>query len=238
MTFITNDIELILWCYAISGLLLVLVVDSLSIFRQLIKDNQQMQIWGCLKHCAPLSVSLTAMSIQNNGVRFFLGLWAGNAMLGLFAVAYQIFTMPSMIFMAALNFYLKKSVKTAVNNHTSLIKYCFIGVFTILIGWLLLGKTFINIFFGDAFLVIYIPCSFLIACLIFKFIGYVYQWNMMNLGEYKRIAKHQVLLSILITFSSAICVYLYGLIGSYVALALSAFFYYCYFFILAKNQKL
>jgi O-antigen/teichoic acid export membrane protein len=229
------DIQLTLWVYALSGLLFLSILEGKSIIRNIAKNRVNLRVWPCLKHCAPLGISLTAMSIQNNGVRFFLGLWSGNTVLGLFAIAYQIFIMPSMIFMAALNFYLKKASKEHLINKGLLIKLCVATVSLLVLAWFLLGEFFIRLFFGEPFLAIFVPCTYLLSCLIFKFLGYVYQWNMMNLGEYRLIAKHQIIVSVLITLSSAISIYLFGLMGSYIALAFSALIYFIYFFYLDRN---
>jgi O-antigen/teichoic acid export membrane protein len=235
LTILTGDIQLTLWGYALSGLVFLSIVNGKSIIDNIYNDSQKIQILACLRHCAPLSISLTAMSIQNNGVRFFLGLWAGNSVLGLFAIAYQIFTMPSMVFMAALNFYLKKSSKEKTLDQYLILKLCIPAVLMMLLAWYLLGNYFINLFFGAPFLVIFVPCIYLIASLIFKFLGYFYQWNLMNRGEYKMIAKHQVLVSILVTLSSAISVYYLDLVGGYIALVSSAFIYCFYFYFLNKK---
>jgi O-antigen/teichoic acid export membrane protein len=240
ISFITNDIYFAMWGYALSGLFYVLITDGKNIFQNIKNDDKDIEVFKCFKEFYPLSISLTSMSIQNNGTRFFLGLFGGDYFLGLFSIAYQLFNMPYMIFMAAFNFYLKKTKTTELNTqvtlkHLYLISFIFTMVTAIF--WLLFGGLIVDLFFGEDFQKIVMPVFFLLLFTLFRYMAYCHQWKMMNNGHYKRIAKHQVLLSILISISSFVLVYFYQYNGAYAALASSCLLYYTYFLLLAKNES-
>jgi O-antigen/teichoic acid export membrane protein len=240
ISFITNDLYLAMWGYALSGAFYVFVTDGKNILQNIKNDDKNIEVIKCFKEFFPLSISLTSMSIQNNGTRFFLGLFGGEYFLGLFSIAYQLFNMPYMIFMAAFNFYLKKVKSTEFNTqiklkHLYVISLIFMA--TTAIFWLLFGSLIVGLFFGDDFEKIVMPVFVLLLFTLFRYMAYCHQWQMMNNGHYKRIAKHQVLLSILISVTSFVFVYFYQYNGAYAALASSCFLYYIYFLLLAKYEN-
>ncbi|WP_076418118.1 hypothetical protein [Colwellia sp. UCD-KL20] len=240
LSYSTQDLYLTLWGYSLSGLFYVLVMDGKNIYTKIKSDNTSLKLYSCFKEFSPLSISLTSMSIQNNGVRFFLGVFGGEYLLGLFSIAYQLFNMPYMIFMAGLNFYLKKSSKLEKHTNISLKKLYFISfIFTLtsVFGWYILGDIITEVFFGSDYSVIVMPLLILLIITFFRYIAFCHQWRMMNLGHYKQIAKHQLILSILISITSFLFVYYYQYNGAYLALGSSCILYYLYFFMLDKNES-
>ncbi|WP_016955313.1 hypothetical protein [Catenovulum agarivorans] len=240
LSFLFQDFSSAIWAYAISGCIYIVLLDGRNIYRKIQQDQQKLQLVACFNKFWPLSIGLTAMSFQNNGSRFFLGLFAGDYVLGLFSIAYQLFNMPYMAFMSAANFYLKKMPKNLAEKRFGLkklyvISFIFTGVCLLL--WALLGNFLIEIFFGEAFKVIYIPVVIVLTAALFRYLAYCHQWRMMSEGLYSNIAKHQVVLSIFITLISFYAIYVYGYHGAYSALVFSCFCYYGYFAYLDRHEK-
>jgi O-antigen/teichoic acid export membrane protein len=240
LSYTTQDLYITLWGYALSGLLYVIMMDGKNIFINIKSDESPLNLLECFKEFAPLSLSLTSMSIQNNGVRFFLGIFGGEYLLGLFTIAYQLFNMPYMIFMAGLNFYLKKSSKSDQNKNITLKNLYLVSfIFTAIcvLGWYVFGDLITQLFFGNDYQVIVMPILILLVFTFFRYIAFCHQWRMMNNGKYNHIAKHQLILSIIISVTSFILVYFYQYNGAYFALGASCIMYYLYFFILDTNEN-
>ena len=226
-----------IWAYALSGVAIVFCYDLPRIRRALSNDTLPLTLIQCLRTCFPIGLNLTATSVQQNSVRIFLGYFAGSAALGLFSIAYQIFSMLNMAFVSGLNFYLKKDVDTKDRLDQVKVLYTIIAITSLvfLCGWWIAGKYFLITFFGEAYLSIFMPTMILLFGLVFRFLGYSHQWLLLKRGSYNRLAIHQMMIAILTTLLTALLVYSYRLDGAYMALIFSSISYFCYMLVLERN---
>ena len=186
--------------------------------------------------CAPLSLSQLTTNIQNNSPRIFLGLFSNSAVLGLFAVVYQLFNMSSVAFTSALNFYLKKDDKLSLEQLPNLILICFLLTLAGVSAWFLLGEMFLSLIFGDSYLEVYSIVLLLLCFLFLKFTGLSIQWMIMKTGRFLTLAKHQVAISLISVGVGFVSIFYKGYDGALFSVMFTSVFYAIYMSILLYKE--
>lgn len=234
-----SQLDYALAAYAFASAAYALFADYLSTRRIFLADVKPVAIISCVRKFWPLGITLAAMSLQNNGLRLLVGVFVGVAELGMFTIVYQVFIMPSMMFMSALNFYLKASGSTASVARLKRARWAaWTAPVALVLAWYYLGEIILNTFFGPEFGELFFPILALLALSGFRFSAYAKQWHLLQSGAYSAIAGHQLALSAAIVFSSVPLIAYGSLDGAYASLALAALMYFAqmHFLITAKGD--
>ncbi len=210
--------------YFISGVFCFLFFELKSMVVSVVNSKGGVVFIPVVKSYYHLSLSLFFMSVQQNIIRVLVGVYFGSAILGVFSIVYQIYSMAYMVYMNSLNFVLVKrgSYSSSVlrNILTSMVY-----VIALVVLWNLIGEYLFILIFGEAFNISGEVVSLVIFSLSFRLAAYVLQHDLIQRGLFFDVFKYQFLLTVCSVLMSFVLIEFYGISGGYAAIPLGGVLY-------------
>ena len=218
------DVYIALFMYLL-GALIVFIIDAF-----LFKVKTQIKIYRLKKVLElvikfyTLSISLGMQSLQQNLPRLLLGVFIGSKAVGIFSVAYQFYNMSFMIFQNSKNFILKSGNMALYNLRREILFSLSIAIL-LFSGWYILGDLFLKLLLPELDSSTWIITLYLYFALNFKFIGYCFQHQAMQFGEYTSLFKINLYTAFLSVVFAVPLIYYFKLEGAIAYIIVSNLIY-------------
>lgn len=222
---IAFDMSLIL--FSLSYLAVYICFELRNTVEMIREDDKNLAIRSCYKSYFLLSLSNFTNSFQSNLSRVFLGILGSSALLGIFSISFQLYSVAQMIFTQILNFYLK-GISNKKESRKVLIKvlgFAFLYSVIAIFCWLICGQFFIDYALTGEYREIYYWVSILLIFLLIRNLGYAFNWMLINNGKYRDIAKYNSIVLFFSVIVNFFMIYLYELQGAYYAIGTIAIIY-------------
>ncbi len=238
----TDDFEFSLFIFAISNVLLLVLLECRIFYRCWKNDVETIELLSAANKFFVLGIANFTNSIQSNSSRFLLGILGSSYLLGLFSISYQIYNMSALVFTSASNFYLKSNKRNPEVYSTMHLKVpfliCFIYSLILGVGWFLFGDIFINVFLTKDYSVISDWIYILLFFLFIRNLGYVFNWKLIGDAKYKLIAKYNTASLIITIIGNFILIHHFQFSGANYSLGLTSIVYLVFMVYAFKSKKI